>query len=95
MFDINRAASFRPLFRPSSWTALSELLPSAQRRYSVTIITNASAERFATVAKHIPAGSTEETVEPLAQQYPPEVYSLSHVAVPFPPDDDLYGGILP
>ena len=54
VFDINRAASFRPLFRPSSWTALSELLPSAQRRYSVTIITNASAERFATVAKHIP-----------------------------------------
>ncbi|WP_431613678.1 alpha/beta hydrolase [Enterobacter cloacae] len=91
VFDINQAASFRPLFRPSSWTALSELLPSAQRRYSVTIITNASAERFATVAKHIPAGSTEETVEPLAQQYPPEVYSLSHVAVPFPPDDDLYG----
>ncbi|MCM7449573.1 alpha/beta hydrolase [Enterobacter cloacae] len=91
VFDINQAASFRPLFRPSSWTALSELLPSAQRRYSVTIVTNASAERFATVAKHIPAGSTEETVEPLAQQYPPEVYSLSHVAVPFPPDDDLYG----
>ncbi|HAS1058417.1 TPA: alpha/beta hydrolase [Enterobacter cloacae] len=91
VFDINQAASFRPLFRPSSLTALSELLPSAQRRYSVTIITNASAERFATVAKHIPAGSTEETVEPLAQQYPPEVYSLSHVAVPFPPDDDLYG----
>lgn len=96
VFDINQAASFRPLFRPSSWTALSELLPSAQRRYSVTIVTNASAERFATVAKHIPAGSTEETVEPLAQQYPPEVYSLSHVAVPFPPDDDLYGaGIRP
>ncbi|MDA2940825.1 alpha/beta hydrolase [Enterobacter cloacae] len=91
VFDINQAASFRPLFRPSSWTALSELLPSAQRRYSVTIVTNASAERFATVAKHIPAGSTNETVEPLAQQYPPEVYSLSHVAVPFPPDDDLYG----
>lgn len=91
VFDINQAASFRPLFRPSSWTALSELLPSAQRRYSVTIVTNASAERFATVAKHIPAGSTDETVEPLAQQYPPEVYSLSHVAVPFPPDDDLYG----
>lgn len=25
VFDINQAASFRPLFRPSSWTALSEL----------------------------------------------------------------------
>ena len=28
---------------------------------------------------------------PLAQSWPQDVYSLSHVAVPFPPDDDLYG----
>ena len=28
---------------------------------------------------------------PVAQSWPQDVYSLSHVAVPFPPDDDLYG----
>ena len=28
---------------------------------------------------------------PLAQSWPQDVYSLSHVAVPFPPDDNLYG----
>ncbi|WP_219366134.1 alpha/beta hydrolase [Enterobacter chuandaensis] len=91
VFDINQAASFRPLFKPSSWTATSALLPVAKRRYSVTIITNASEHSFATVAKTTPAGSTRETVVPLAQSWPQDVYSLSHVAVPFPPDDDLYG----
>ncbi|MGC6098022.1 alpha/beta hydrolase [Enterobacter quasiroggenkampii] len=91
MFDINQAASFRPLFKPSSWTATTALLPVAQRRYSVTIITNASEHSFSTVAKIIPAGRTQETVVPLAQSWPQDVYSLSHVAVPFPPDDDLYG----
>ncbi|ESN13341.1 hypothetical protein L370_03618 [Enterobacter sp. MGH 24] len=91
VFDINQAASFRPLFKPSSWTATSALLPIAQRRYSVTIITNADEHSFSTVAKTTPAGSTRETVMPLAQAWPQDVYSLSHVAVPFPPDDDLYG----
>ena len=91
MFDINQAASFRPLFKPSSWTATSALLPVAQRRYGVTIITNASEHSFSTVAKITPAGSTRETVVPLAQAWPQDVYSLSHIAVPFPPDDDLYG----
>lgn len=91
VFDINQAASFRPLFKPSSWTATSALLPVAQRRYGVTIITNADAHSFSTVGKITPAGSTRETVVPLAQAWPQDVYSLSHVAVPFPPDDDLYG----
>ena len=91
VFDINQAASFRPLFKPSSWTATTALLPVAQRRYSVTIITNAGEHSFSTVAKITLAGSTQETVVPLAQSWPQDVYSLSHVAVPFPPDDDLYG----
>ncbi|CAM8223538.1 alpha/beta hydrolase [Enterobacter asburiae] len=91
VFDINQAASFRPLFKPSSWTATSALLPVAQRRYGVTIITNADAHSFSTVAKITPAGSTRETLVPLAQAWPQDVYSLSHIAVPFPPDDDLYG----
>ena len=91
VFDINQAASFRPLFKPSSWTATSALLPVAQRRYGVTIITNADAHSFSTVAKTTLAGSTRETVVPLVQTWPQDVYSLSHIAVPFPPDDDLYG----
>ena len=91
VFDINQAASFRPLFKPSSWTATSALLPVMQRRYSVTVITNADEHSFSTVAKTTPAGSTRETVVPLVQSWPQDVYSLSHVAVPFPPDDDLYG----
>lgn len=91
VFDINQAASFRPLFKPSSWTALTDLLPAAQRRYGVTVITNARADSFETVAKITPAESTQEQILPLQVAYPQDVYSLSHVAVPFPPDDDLYG----
>lgn len=89
--DINQAASFRPLFKPASWTAVSELLPPKVRRYTVTTIANASEHSLDAVAKTTPAGQTRERVEPLSTPYPAEIYSLSHVAVPFPPDDDLYG----
>ena len=91
VFDINQAAIFRPLFKPASWTAVSELLPPAVRRYSVTVITNATPKTFDTVAKTTPAGSINTQVTPLSTPYPQDVYSLSHVAVPFPPEDDLYG----
>jgi hypothetical protein len=39
-----------------------------------------------------PAGKTEQSVEKLqGQRYLPDVYSLSHVALPFPLSDSLYG----
>ncbi|MFA1646141.1 MAG: hypothetical protein ACDS79_11785, partial [Enterobacteriaceae bacterium] len=30
-------------------------------------------------------------VTPLTTPWPADIYSLSHVALPFPPQDDLYG----
>jgi hypothetical protein len=38
-----------------------------------------------------PAGQTATTARPLALAWPRQVYSLSHVALPFPPTDGLYG----
>ena len=36
-------------------------------------------------------GSREVIEEPTGLEYPPGVFSLSHIAVPFPIDDPLYG----
>jgi len=52
IFDINQAGSFRPLFKPASWTAVSELLPPRVRRYTVTTIANASEHSLDAVAKN-------------------------------------------
>ena len=38
------------------------------------------------------AGATQESVRDLGLVYPFDVYSLSHVALPFPASDGLYGG---
>ena len=36
-------------------------------------------------------GADEPDVKPLGLSWPADVYSLSHVALPFPPDDPLFG----
>ena len=91
IFDINQAASLRSLLRPTAYVSVNALLPPPPRRYTTTVVTNASAKTRDTVARTLPAGAEKEQVTPLATPYPADIYSLSHVSLPFPPDDDLYG----
>lgn len=91
LFDINRNTKLGPLLRATSYSALLRLLPPLPRDFRTVIITNEDAGSDQVVERSIPAGSTQETVRPLGLAYPNDVYSLSHVALPFPPEDALYG----
>lgn len=91
LFDINRAAALSPLLRRDADTRLARLLPAPPRRYRTTIITNASPDRTETIERVVEAGEASEHDRPLALSYPSEIFSLSHVALPFPPSDPLYG----
>jgi alpha-beta hydrolase superfamily lysophospholipase len=91
LFDVNRTARFGPLLRASADTALARIVPSAPRRYRLTIITNADDESDNVIERVTEAGSTAEKSRPLGLSYPPGFYSLSHVALPFPVSDALYG----
>src|SRR5215813_7266882 len=91
LFDVNRTVKFGPLLRPSADTALTRLLPAGARAYRTTIITNADADSSEEVERTIEANALEETKRPLGLSYPPGLYSLSHVALPFPMTDGLYG----
>ncbi|MGV8927365.1 MAG: alpha/beta hydrolase [Ewingella sp.] len=91
LFDINRSAYVGTLLRPAVETAVERLLPPTPRRYQTTVITNVSPDQAATVAQITPAGQTEVETEALGLDYPAEFFSLSHVALPFPADDSLYG----
>lgn len=91
LFDLNRAAKLGPLLRPDLDTMLARLLPPAPRHFDVAVITNASPGTDAVVARLTPSGSTEESEQALSLAFPLEVFSLSHVALPFPETDGLYG----
>ena len=91
LFDVNRNAKLGPLLRPAAETALSRLMPPEQRNYRLTIVTNAGEGTDDAVERVIEAGSTTERTRALGLTYPKGVFSLSHVALPFPLTDSLYG----
>jgi alpha-beta hydrolase superfamily lysophospholipase len=91
LFDVNRTVKFGALLRPSADTALTRLLPSRSRNYRTTVITNADVPSGEEVERVIEAGGTIEHDRPLGVSYPVGLYSLSHVALPFPMTDSLYG----
>ena len=91
LFDVNQSVQFAPLMRSSIRHAAEHLLPPAPRNYATTLVTNASPQSNAAVAETTAAKTTIVIREPLGINYPPDVYSLSHVALPFPPSDSLYG----
>ena len=91
LFDLNGAATLAPLVRASALGQVSRILPPPPRRYDVTVVTNAGPDDYAAVAETTPAGASAPARVDLGLAYPRDVFSLSHVALPFPVTDGLYG----
>ena len=91
LFDVNRNVKFGPLIRPAADAALSGLVPPGVRNYRLVVVTNAGEGTDAAVERVVEAGETTERTRPLGLVYPKGVFSLSHVALPFPLTDSLYG----
>ena len=91
LFDVNRTVKFGALLRPSADAKLAQLLPQRPRNYRTTVITNADVPSGEEVERVIEAGGTAEQERALGIYYPAGLYSLSHVALPFPMTDSLYG----
>lgn len=91
LFDLNRATKLGPLFRRGVDWSLARSLPGEPCNYRLTIVTNASAESSEMVERISERCETRVTELPIGMRYPRDIYSLSHVALPFPTDDSLYG----
>jgi alpha-beta hydrolase superfamily lysophospholipase len=91
LFDVNRSVRFRTFLRVASYTALSRLLRTGPQNYRTTVIANAAPDTSQTVERSVAAGEVETRVKPLSIEYPQDIFSLSHVAIPFPVTDALYG----
>ncbi len=91
LFDVNRHTELGLLFRTRVEDLLASLVTPAPRNYRLTIIGNRDPLSDEAVAMSTAAGGKDAVTTPLGQSYSPDIYSLSHVALPFPPEDGLYG----
>jgi alpha-beta hydrolase superfamily lysophospholipase len=91
LFDLNRAIGLGPLVDRAMETIVERLLPPPQRAFRTTLVTNADPSSLEAVERSVESGAAAETVTPLGLAFPPAAFSLSHVALPFPVSDPLYG----
>jgi hypothetical protein len=92
LFDMNRDRVFLPLLSPGAAPDLATLLPPRPRAFTYTLVTNKGDARTV-VAETALAGSATITTTPLGLEWPAEIFSVGHIAIPFPLDDGLYGTI--
>ncbi len=91
LFDVNRTVKFGPLLRPSAYVALDGLTPTSPQPYRFTAIVNAGDDTDATLERSIAPGQLQAVERKLDLTYPPGIFSLSHLAIPIPVNDPLYG----
>ena len=96
LFDINRSAVVSAILVDDPGPFTNRLMADNSLPFGITLVTNESPGSAAVVARHKPAYAAETVrTEPLGLSWPQGVISLSHVALPFAPDDPLYGQYRP
>jgi hypothetical protein len=91
LFDLNHRAGIDAFVRAEDLSLVARLFDGAERRYRRTLITNRAADTFSVVARTIEHGQGSTADRALNLEWPAGVYSLTHIAIPFPIDDPLYG----
>ena len=92
IFDINDQARIEPLLTRSPDKFIGALEGSTHPSFTLKLVTNANPHSAAVVERQWTSGKHAATEKDLGLEWPTGIYSLSHVALPFPPGDPLYGG---
>ena len=92
LFDINAQAGIEPLLKWSPDEMLSALENIAEPAFTLSLVTNEGANSPVVVERRWTPGEVPAVESELGLQWPKDIYSLSHVALPFAPGDPLYGG---
>jgi hypothetical protein len=92
VFDLNRRAGMEYLFTRNPGEAIETLLGEQTLPFTFSVIGNRDPDTPAAALRSNPATGPSHVTVPEGLAWPEGVYSLSHVALPFPPDDPLYGG---
>jgi len=92
LFDINRNSETKQVLLKDPAAGVKSVFSAPNLSFILSLVTNHSERDSKVVVRQKRPDEKESTVTPLGLSWPEGLYSLSHVALPFPPDDPLYGG---
>jgi hypothetical protein len=90
-FDINHAAGLDGFVKRTYREGLRSRIEKQTLAFTLTIVTNPDPSSNAVSARSWAPGQKDPTEKYLGLSWPVDTFSLSHVAIPFPPEDPLYG----
>lgn len=93
LFDVNRNRILQPLQVATTTAWTDALLHGPPHAHAITMVGTTSLDAPAVLARTRNAGGQQISSIPLGVDYPSDVFSLSHVALPFAADDPLYGHV--
>jgi pimeloyl-ACP methyl ester carboxylesterase len=91
LFDINQLTANSVLLVSDPRPLTDRLMAADSLPFTITLITNENPESRTVVARRKKPFSNQVSIIPLNLDWPQGYISLSHIALPFPPDDHLYG----
>jgi alpha-beta hydrolase superfamily lysophospholipase len=92
LFDINRVLEIEELLKYDPKATFAPLLRKTDRHFDLTIVTNENHDSLRAVARRWARGDEDASAQTHIGEWPLGIFSLAHVALPFPPDDPVYGG---
>jgi hypothetical protein len=95
LFDIDRSAHMEPFLAYDPVDDIKQLFADPQLPFTTTLLTNVSSDSQEIYARHRFAGPSKVAGEQLELIWPDDIYSLSHTALPFSPDDPVNGAKAP
>lgn len=95
LFDANRVGSDRQILKPEIFAERDRLLGGPVLTFDLEIVTNEKDDESPVSSWVRAAGGTEVIHVPTDLRWPRDVFALSHVAVPVPADDPVYGETRP
>ena len=91
LYDVNRNSTMLALMKTIPPDPAAAFVARAPLNYGVTVLKNRDPSTNAVEAERLAAGAAEPEFEATSLRWPAQVYSLSHIAIPFRPDDAVYG----
>ena len=92
IFDINRLSEIKQILGQDPLKRIEAGLGHTGLTFTMSFVTNDSEKSRRVVVRGKKPGDTEVAETSMGLMWPRGVYSLSHVALPFSPNDPLYGG---
>jgi hypothetical protein len=91
VFDVNRMDAIQGLIATGPLEDLETIRNATNQPFRVTLIGSSGPDTRAVAAYTREAGAAEVAKTELGLEWPNTVFSLGHVALPFPADDPVYG----